>query len=36
VHEQLLHLMDVSRSNKVVLQVLTYACGAHPAMDGAF
>lgn len=36
MHEQLGHLMEVSRSNKVVLQVLTYAAGAHPAMDGAF
>jgi transcriptional regulator with XRE-family HTH domain len=36
MHEQLRHLIDVSRSNKVVLQVLTYAAGAHPAMDGAF
>jgi Domain of unknown function (DUF5753) len=34
--EQLRHLIDVSRSHKVVLQVLTYAGGAHPAMDGAF
>jgi len=30
------HAPDVCRSNKVVLQVLTYAAGAHPAMDGAF
>ncbi len=36
MHEQLGHLMTVSQSNKVVLQVLTYAAGAHPAMDGAF
>jgi transcriptional regulator with XRE-family HTH domain len=34
--EQLRHLIAVSRSPKVVLQVLTYAGGAHPAMDGAF
>jgi transcriptional regulator with XRE-family HTH domain len=34
--EQLRHLIEVSRSHKVVLQVLTYAGGAHPAMDGAF
>jgi transcriptional regulator with XRE-family HTH domain len=34
--EQLRHLIAVSRSHKVVLQVLTYAGGAHPAMDGAF
>jgi transcriptional regulator with XRE-family HTH domain len=36
MHEQLRHLIDVSQSNKVILQVLTYAAGAHPAMDGAF
>lgn len=36
MHEQLGHLIEVSRSNKVVLQVLTFAAGAHPAMDGAF
>lgn len=36
MHKQLGHLIEVSRSNKVVLQVLTYAAGAHPAMDGAF
>lgn len=36
MHEQLACLIEVSRSNKVVLQVLTYAAGAHPAMDGAF
>src|SRR5450755_3293705 len=36
MHEQLARLIEVSRSNKVVLQVLTYAAGAHPAMDGAF
>ena len=36
MHEQLEHLAEVSRSNKVVLQVLAYAAGAHPAMDGAF
>lgn len=34
--EQLGHLMDVSRLNNVLLQVLTYSAGAHPAMDGAF
>lgn len=34
--EQLRHLLDVSRLNTVLLQVLTYAAGAHPAMDGAF
>ncbi|MGH3155485.1 MAG: helix-turn-helix domain-containing protein [Streptosporangiaceae bacterium] len=33
---QLRHLIEVSRSHKVVMQVLTYAGGAHPAMDGAF
>jgi transcriptional regulator with XRE-family HTH domain len=36
MNEQLQHLIEVSRSHKVVLQVLTYAGGAHPAMDGAF
>jgi transcriptional regulator with XRE-family HTH domain len=36
MNEQLKHLIEVSRSHKVVLQVLTYAGGAHPAMDGAF
>jgi transcriptional regulator with XRE-family HTH domain len=36
MHEQLAHLLEVSRSNKVVLQVLPYTAGAHPAMDGAF
>lgn len=36
MHGQLTHLLDLSRSNKVVIQVLTYAAGAHPAMDGAF
>ena len=34
--EQLSRLIEVSQSNKVVLQVLSYAAGAHPAMDGAF
>ncbi len=36
MREQLLRLIDLSRSNKVVVQVLTYGAGAHPAMDGAF
>lgn len=36
MREQFEHLIEVSKSNKVVLQVLTYAAGAHPAMDGAF
>ena len=36
MREQLLRLIDLSRSSKVVVQVLTYAAGAHPAMDGAF
>jgi len=36
MHAQLEHLMEISRANKLVLQVLTYAAGAHPAMDGAF
>jgi transcriptional regulator with XRE-family HTH domain len=36
MHDQLARLIEVSRSNKVVLQVLGYAAGAHPAMDGAF
>jgi hypothetical protein len=36
MHDQLSRLIEISRSNKVVLQVLTYAAGAHPAMDGAF
>lgn len=36
MRDQLTHLIEVSRSNKVVVQVLTYTAGAHPAMDGAF
>jgi hypothetical protein len=36
MRDQLTHLIEVSRSNKVVVQVLRYAAGAHPAMDGAF
>lgn len=36
MNEQLRHLIEASRSPRVVLQVLTYAGGAHPAMDGAF
>ena len=36
MRDQLTHLIEVSRSNKVVVQVLTYGAGAHPAMDGAF
>ncbi len=36
MQEQLRHLTDVSRPSKVVIQVLTYAAGAHPALDGAF
>ena len=36
MNEQLRHLLEVSRSHRIVLQVLTYAGGAHPAMDGAF
>jgi len=36
MREQLQRLTDVTRLNKVVLQVLTFAAGAHPAMDGAF
>jgi transcriptional regulator with XRE-family HTH domain len=36
MHDQLTHLAGLSRSNKVVLQVLTESAGAHPAMDGAF
>lgn len=36
MHGQLSHLIEVSQSNKIVLQVLSYASGAHPAMDGAF
>jgi transcriptional regulator with XRE-family HTH domain len=36
MHDQLSHLIEVSQSNKIVVQVLSYASGAHPAMDGAF
>jgi len=36
MHDQLAHLIEVSESNKIVVQVLSYASGAHPAMDGAF
>jgi transcriptional regulator with XRE-family HTH domain len=36
MNDQLAHLADISRSNKVILQVLPDAAGAHPAMDGAF
>jgi len=36
MHDQLAHLIEVSQSNKIVVQVLSYASGAHPAMDGAF
>ncbi len=36
MREQLRHLTDVSRPNKVVIQVLTYGAGAHPALDGSF
>jgi transcriptional regulator with XRE-family HTH domain len=36
MREQLRHLTDVSRPSKVVIQVLTYGAGAHPALDGAF
>lgn len=36
MHDQLSHLVESSRSNKIILQVLPYAAGAHPAMDGAF
>ncbi len=31
MRDQLTHLIEVSRSNKVVVQVLTYGAGAHPA-----
>jgi hypothetical protein len=36
MREQLRHLIEVSRPNKVVIQVLSYGAGAHPAMDGSF
>jgi hypothetical protein len=36
MREQLERLIEVSRQTKVVVQVLTFAAGAHPAMDGAF
>lgn len=36
MREQLRHLTDVSRPSKVVIQVLTYGAGAHPALDGSF
>ncbi len=36
MREQLRYLAEISRLNKVLLQVLTYAAGAHPGMDGPF
>lgn len=34
--EQLQRLIEVSRFNNVLLQVLTFDAGAHPAMEGAY
>ena len=36
MRKQLRHLIAVSRRNNVVLQVLPFTAGAHPANDGAF
>lgn len=36
LRDQLRYLVDVSRRSRVVIQVLAYSAGAHPAMDGAF
>jgi transcriptional regulator with XRE-family HTH domain len=33
---QLEHLAGMSRANRIVVQVLTFAAGAHPGMDGSF
>lgn len=34
--EQLEHLIGISRANRTVIQVMTFAAGAHPGMDGSF
>jgi hypothetical protein len=36
MREQLEHLTGISRANRSVIQVLTFAAGAHPGMDGSF
>jgi hypothetical protein len=36
MREQLEHLTGISRANRTVIQVLTFAAGAHPGMDGSF
>jgi hypothetical protein len=36
MREQLEHLIGISRANRIVIQVLTFAAGAHPGMDGSF
>ena len=36
MREQLEHLTGISRTNRTVIQVLTFAAGAHPGMDGSF
>ncbi|RAY10639.1 XRE family transcriptional regulator [Actinomadura craniellae] len=34
--EQLLHLAELSQPGRLMLQVLPFTAGAHPALDGAF
>ncbi|MBT8224983.1 MAG: helix-turn-helix domain-containing protein [Dactylosporangium sp.] len=36
MHQQLRYLILMARRPNVVLQVLPFACGAHPGMDGTF
>lgn len=36
MRQQLRYLVEISRLNKVLLQVLAYSAGAHPGMDGPF
>jgi hypothetical protein len=36
MREQLEHLVEVSRQPGMTIQVLPFAAGAHPSMDGAF
>ncbi len=33
---QVKHLTGISRANRTAIQVLTFAAGAHPGMDGSF
>lgn len=35
MREQLIHLLDVAALPRLTLQVLPYACGAHPGMGGS-